>query len=218
MANVIKITCRSCGKELNIPAPQQPGIYTVTCPFCQGQMKVKYNPKPITFATPMQPTPTANPMPTPMQSPMPNPMPANNAAQHNPTRRFNMQGGMPGAMPFSAPTPQPQPAANGVARLSMVRLGCDKEYFPLHVGENIIGRRDDSQPSDVAIDGDMTMSRRSVKIVVSFVNGGCQYQLTVLKAANPVQVNGTAVAMGQTVPLTMGASIYLGQTMLRLEK
>lgn len=218
MASVIKLACKYCGQGLNIPAPQQAGVYTITCPFCQGQMKVKYNPKPITVAQPAQSTPMSIPtQPTPMSFPgQPTPMSGSNA-QHNPTRRFN---NTPGAMPFSAPTPQPQQASAGMSagRLSLVRLGCDKEYFPLHIGDNIIGRKDYDQPSDVAIEGDLTMSRRSVKLTVSPMAGGCSYMLTVLKAANPVLINGAAVAIGQTVPLTMGASIFMGQTMLRLEK
>lgn len=114
---------------------------------------------------------------------------------------------------------QSQAAIQSAGRLSIVRLGCDKQYFPLHVGENIIGRKDNAQPSDVAIDGDMTISRKSMKITVAPM--GCNnysYLLTVLKATNPVQVNGVPVAIGQTVPLMMGTSILLGQTLLRLEK
>ena len=82
----------------------------------------------------------------------------------------------------------------------------------------MVGRKDFSKPSDIQIDGDMTISRRSVRILVSPANGGYTYQLTVLSAANPVRLNGALVAEGQTVPMAMGASLLMGQTILRLEK
>ena len=218
MASVIKLACKYCGQGLNIPAPQQAGIHTITCPFCQGQMKVKYNPKPITVA---QPAPMSMPtQPTPMSTPMQGGTPSNDV-RHKETRRFgNMSGAVPGGMPLSSPTPQPQQASTAgarVGRLSLVRLGCDKEYFPLHIGDNIIGRKDFGKPSDVAIYGDPTISRQSVKLTVSMIGGGCTYLLMVMNAANPVLVNGAPVSIGQTVQLSIGASIVLGQTMLRLE-
>lgn len=219
MASVIKVACKHCGKEINFPAPPQAGVYVLTCPYCQGQMKVKYNPKPIIVANPTQPIPMATPRmaaaaPS-MQAPPP-PQPNMNDVRHKETRRFDAgqlgSYGMPGAQP------QAQVPSSGFGRLSLVRLGADKEYFPLRLGENVVGRKDFSKPSDIQIDGDMTISRRSVRILVSPANGGYTYQLTVLSAANPVRLNGALVAEGQTVPMAMGASLLMGQTILRLEK
>ena len=204
MASVIKVACKHCGKEINFPAPPQAGVYVLTCPYCQGQMKVKYNPKPITLGNASSPVPT------------PPPQPSIDDVRHRETRRFG-EGqlgsyGMPGVQP------QAQTPSSGFGRLSLVRLGADKEYFPLRLGENIVGRKDFSKPSDIQIDGDMTISRRSVRILVSPANGGYTYQLTVLSAANPIRLNGALVAEGQTVPMAVGASLLMGQTILRLEK
>lgn len=196
MANVIKFSCKYCGQEVNFPAPQQAGVYSVACPHCQKQMKVKYTPKPITMAT----------------APSSASASVNENLRHKPTRRFNSSEEM-----FKNPTPQTPPKSTSVARLSRVRLGHDKEYFPLRLGDNTVGRKDSTQPSDIEIDGDETMSRRSVMITVSEVNGGYTYTLTVLKIFNPVLVNGKSVVVGQKMPITIGSSLYLGQTMLRLE-
>ena len=208
MANVIKVTCRSCGQEINTPAPAQGGVYLLTCPYCQGQMKIKYTPKPITMGVPTQPVPAS----ASASSPAPAPAGANDV-RHNPTRRFG-----PNGMGFGAPMPQPQMPTAGFGRLSMVRLGCDKEYFPLKMGDNIVGRKDIAKPSDIQLEGDPTISRRSVQINVSPANGGYVYMLTVLSAANPVILNGKTIAEGQTAPMTIGATLVMGQTILRLEK
>ena len=92
MASVIKVACKHCGKEINFPAPPQAGVYVLTCPYCQGQMKVKYNPKPIIVANPTQPIPMATPRmaaaaPS-MQAPPP-PQPNMNDVRHKETRRFD---------------------------------------------------------------------------------------------------------------------------------
>lgn len=201
MANVIKFACKYCGQEVNFPAPQQAGIYAVVCPHCQKQMKVKYSPKPITM------NPSSEPAPPSAASLDTEKM------RHTPTRRFNspdelLRGG----------SSQSQKVSSCVGRLSLVRIGCDKEFYPLHLGDNTVGRKDSSQPSDIEIDGDPTISRRSIKIIVSEANGGYTYSLTVLRTFNPVLVNGASMSVGQTIHINIGASIYLGQTMLRLEK
>lgn len=201
MTNVINFACKYCGQEVNFPAPQHAGMFTLVCPHCQKQMKVRYSPKPITMSPSLKPAPSSvSSLDT-------------EKALHSPTRRFISPDDM-----LKNVSPQTQKPSTSVGRLSLVRLGCDKEYFPLRVGENTIGRKDATQPSDIEIDGDPTISRRSVMIAVSETYGGYTYSLTVLKTVNPVLVNGASVAVGQTTPLFIGASICMGLTMLRLEK
>ena len=199
MAKVIKFACKYCGQEVNFPAPQQAGMYAVACPHCLKQMQVKYSPKPITMAS--SPQPASAPTPSDAEE-----------WRHKPTRRFPLDEGL-----FRNPSSQPQKPSSNVGRLSLVRLGCDKEYYSLRLGENTIGRKDSTLPSDIEIDGDPTISRRSIMITISENYGGYTYLLKVLKVFNPVLVNGISLSVGQTLQLNIGASIYLGQTMLRLE-
>lgn len=200
MANVIRFACKLCGQEINIPAPQQAGMYAITCPHCHRQMKIKYSAKPITMASSPQPISSHSSSNT-------------EKLRHASTRRFNSSEEL-----LKGTSPKVSQVSTGIARLSLVRIGCEKEYFPLHKGDNIVGRRDSTQPSDIEIYGDPTISRRSIKLTVSEEDGGFTYSLTVLKTLNPVLVNGSTIAVGQTVHLVVGASIYIGQTMLRMEK
>ena len=199
MPSVIRFSCKFCGQEINIPAPSQVGIYSITCPHCQKQMKVQYTPKPITLAS--APNVSSTPSSVEMER-----------VRHTPTRHFNSPEDL-----LEKSSSRSSRSSSGIGRLSMVRIKKEKEYFPLHIGENSIGRKDPTQPSDIEIGGDDTMSRRSVLITVSAHMEGYSYSLTVLKCANPVLVNGSPVPVGQTVSLAVGASLFMGQTMLRLE-
>ncbi len=199
MANVIKFACKYCGQEVNIPAPSKAGLYSITCPHCSKQMRVQYTPKPIRMGS----APKVSSPPSPIDT---------EKARHTPTRRFNTSEEL-----LKNASAQVQRPSSSIGRLSMVRLGCDKKYFPLQLGENMVGRKDSTCPSDIEIDGDETMSRRSVLITVSKGSGGYDYMLTVLKTYNPVLVNGQSLTVGQTVRMSIGTSLYMGQTMLRLE-
>lgn len=200
MADVIKFECKYCGQEVNIPAPQQAGMYAVLCPHCQKKMKVQYTPKPITMASAPKASTTSTSTDT-------------EKVRHAPTRRFNSPDELLKNACISSQVP-----SNSIGRLSLVRLGHNKEYYQLRQGGNTIGRKDVTQHSDIEIDGDETMSRRSVLLTVSKENGGYIYTLKVLKSVNPVLVNGQSVCVNQIAHLKIGASIYLGQTLLRLEK
>ena len=199
MANVIKFACKYCGQEVTFPAPQQAGIYAVVCSQCHKQMKVKYSTNPTTMASSPQ-------------SISSHPSSSTEELRHTPTRRFNTSEEL-----LKGTSPKVSQHSTGIARLSLVRLGCEKEYFLLHKGDNIVGRKDAIQRSDIEIDGDATISRRSIMITVSESKEGYSYSLTVLKIFNPVLVNGASMSVGQTIQLNIGASIYMGQTMLRLE-
>lgn len=214
MAQPLKFNCTSCGQAINIPAPQESGIFRVICPHCGHVIKIKYTPKPIHMA----PTPQQPPKPAPS---MPQKDELLEKAKHAPTQRFGSLGEMVGdAAPYSKSllaSPAPKRGVK-MPKLSMVRLGMDKQYFPLHEGDNLVGRKDPASPVDVELEGDETISRRSVNIRVEHQTGTVSYTLTVLKALNPVLVNNVAIAVGQTCSLRPGCSICLGQTILRLEE
>lgn len=93
----------------------------------------------------------------------------------------------------------------------------NKQTFTLCRGSNIVGRKDDDVVQDIAISGDMTISRRSVEISVSMMTGGgFSFMLKVLNAKNPVYANSTPLHTGDSILLRPGDTIMLGSTKLML--
>lgn len=89
--------------------------------------------------------------------------------------------------------------------------------FRLRMGSNVIGRQDDGTVQDISLNGDPTVSRRSVDLrVEAGMNGGYTYRLTVLNAKNPVYVNKTPLCIGSSISMRVGDIITLGRTKLML--
>lgn len=90
--------------------------------------------------------------------------------------------------------------------------------YPLKAGLQYIGRKDALIFSDIMLN-DPAVSRRSVSVNVikASDNDVPQYLLKVLKAKNPVLVNGSPVKEGESVYLSIGASLVLGKTRLILQ-
>lgn len=94
----------------------------------------------------------------------------------------------------------------------------DRSGFPLHQGDNIIGRDDPDTMQDIAIRGDMAISRRSVNLEVNKTSdGGYSYMLRVLNAKNPVYANGMPIHTGQSFILRQGDIVQMGSTKLMLK-
>lgn len=87
----------------------------------------------------------------------------------------------------------------------------DKQYR-LKIGANTIGMYDSADPSDIMIEGDRTISHRSVSITVEDNDRSYKYLLTVNKAKNPVYLNGKALAVGASLYIEPGAEFVLGST------
>lgn len=103
-----------------------------------------------------------------------------------------------------------------VTRTKMIFMKERKEY-DLKVGVNIIGRADAMSPSDIMIEDDMTVSRRSVSITVEVSGGSYRYWFEVLKSTNPVLVNGKRHAVGESFVVEPGTKFVLGRTKLSIE-
>ena len=89
-----------------------------------------------------------------------------------------------------------------------------RKIVSLRLGANYIGRTDHRNPSDIEFD-DGNMSARSVRIDVSLMDrGGYAFKFTVLRATNPVYVNGTQYSTGESVYLNFGDKLQLGSTKL----
>lgn len=89
-----------------------------------------------------------------------------------------------------------------------------RKRYTLKEGANLIGRKDKKTPSDLEFD-DPEMSRRSISIDAKRDgNNAFAYTLYVLKALNPVKVNGKDMEPGVSLKLQNGDSITLGKTSL----
>ncbi|MGM9846601.1 MAG: FHA domain-containing protein [Muribaculaceae bacterium] len=97
-------------------------------------------------------------------------------------------------------------------------LGFVTEKYRLKQGKNIVGRYDTETPSDISIQGDETISRRSIEIEIVADGYGFDYILKVLNATNPVKLNGKCLKTGEKVSLSFGDVIVLGNTSLTFEK
>ena len=103
-----------------------------------------------------------------------------------------------------------------VTRTKMIFMKEHKEY-DLKIGVNVIGRADAMSPSDIMIEDDMTVSRRSVSITVEASGGSYRYWFEVLKSTNPVLVNGKRHAVGESFAVEPGTKFVLGRTKLSIE-
>ena len=104
-------------------------------------------------------------------------------------------------------------------RISIMRRWWFPKDFPFHNGVNTIGRADDEIVSDIAIENDDSISRRSIAIEVSMAElGGYLFKLTVLKSANAVLHNNVPLSEGDSVSLNYGDRIVLGRTKLKFDK
>ena len=103
-----------------------------------------------------------------------------------------------------------------VTRTKMLFMKERKEY-DLKIGVNVIGRADAMSPSDIMIEDDMTVSRRSVSITVEASGGSYRYWFEVLKSTNPVIVNGKRHAVGESFVVEPGTKFVLGRTKLSIE-
>lgn len=89
----------------------------------------------------------------------------------------------------------------------------------LHIGQNIIGRKDDEFPSDISFNDDF-MSRRSVSIDVEKDSNrtGYKFKLTVLNATNPVFVGSNQLNVGNSIFLNYGDVIKMGNTIITFKE
>lgn len=116
-------------------------------------------------------------------------------------------------LPVDTDTIQPY---NG--KLTLVRKGWLNKTYALREGSNVIGRYDEEVFSDIAIKNDPNMSRRSVNIEVLCINSSYFFKLTVMKATNPIFINGEPLNCGEAVSLRFGDTILMGKTKFRFEQ
>lgn len=103
-------------------------------------------------------------------------------------------------------------------KLTKLRRGWFNTSYPLKNGTTTVGRTSSQVPSDIELDGDPTISRRSIEIDVTTTPEGNRFKLRVLHSTNPVLVNSERLNDGESIQLNFGDIILLGKTRLRFDK
>ena len=238
---IVNAACPYCGNSVKFYMPLKPGVLSFTCPAagCGKQFRVQ-----VTEAMLLQANPAATkpqqPNPQPQQ---PKPQPQAQQPQAHPKQQVHTQAQQVQAQPQQQVQAQQAQAqqqkrsikptdsienwtaegkAGGriakvvVTRTKMIFMKEHKEY-DLKIGVNVIGRADAMSPSDIMIEDDMTVSRRSVSITVEASGGSYRYWFEVLKSTNPVLVNGKRHAVGESFVVEPGTKFVLGRTKLSIE-
>lgn len=226
---ILKVTCNNseCRHAFKVKAPQNPGIYSITCPQCKNTMKVKFpgikpkeentvdnsNKEPIRLQYSLVKDETST-----IQCPH-----CGNEAKIAPTvvgeatvACKKCKGKFIVLVKSKTVKVSSGSASKGV--LKLLRRGWFDKEFQLREGVNVLGRFDDEIKSDISIKGDDSMSRRSIEIFVAKTEKGYRYTLTVLKAVNPVYHNERILSEGEKIDLNFGDSIQLGKTKFRFDK
>ena len=237
---IVNAACPYCGNSVKFYMPLKPGVLSFTCPTagCGKQFRVQVTEAMLLQANPATPKPQQpNPQP---QQPKPQPQQPQPQPQAQQTQTQPKQQVQPKAQQVQSQQAQAQQQkrsikppdsienwmAEGktggriakivVTRTKMLFMKERKEY-DLKIGVNVIGRADAMSPSDIMIEDDMTVSRRSVSITVEASGGNYRYWFEVLKSTNPVLVNGKRHAVGESFVVEPGTKFVLGRTKLSIE-
>lgn len=237
---IVNAACPYCGNSVKFYMPPKPGVLSFTCPTagCGKQFRVQVTEAMLLQANPAAPKPQQpNPQP---QQPKPQPQQPQLQPQAQQTQTQPKQQVQPKAQQVQSQQAQAQQQkrsikptdsienwmaegkAGGriakivVTRTKMIFMKERKEY-DLKIGVNVIGRADAMSPSDIMIEDDMTVSRRSVSITVEASGGSYRYWFEVLKSTNPVLVNGKRHAVGESFVVEPGTKFVLGRTKLSIE-
>ena len=86
------------------------------------------------------------------------------------------------------------------------------KFHVLHLGANTIGMFDPQSPSDIMIEGDHTISHRSITITVESVGSSYKYLFTVNRSKNPVYLSSKTIAEGTSIYIQPNQEFVLGKT------
>lgn len=186
----VKITCPYCKHDFAIKKPEKPGAYRMVCPnaACKKDIRLKL------VAHPIQMEGQKN---------------REQEATDNVQRK-------------TVPADQDPPTKTKITpkeefKLHKAQLIQQRKFkanivHRLAEGKNLIGRKDDIKSSDISIEGDNTISRQSVEIVVERTEKGYLFKLNVLHATNPVYLNKMQLSKGEGMYLDYGDIIKLGKS------
>lgn len=237
---IVNAACPYCGNSVKFYMPLKPGVLSFTCPTagCGKQFRVQVTEAMLLQANPATPKPQQpNPQP---QQPKPQPQQPQPQSQAQQTQTQPKQQVQPKAQQVQSQQAQAQQqkrsikptdsienwmaegkAGGRIAKVVVTRTKMlfmkERKEYDLKIGVNVIGRADAMSPSDIMIEDDMTVSRRSVSITVEASGGSYRYWFEVLKSTNPVLVNGKRHAVGESFVVEPGTKFVLGRTKLSIE-
>lgn len=237
---IVNAACPYCGNSVKFYMPLKPGVLSFTCPTagCGKQFRVQVTEAMLLQANPATPKPQQpNPQP---QQPKPQPQQPKPQPQAQQTPTQPKQQVQPKAQQVQSQQAQAQQqkrsikptdsienwtaegkAGGRIAKIVATRTKMlfmkERKEYDLKIGVNVIGRADAMSPSDIMIEDDMTVSRRSVSITVEASGGSYRYWFEVLKSTNPVLVNGKRHAVGESFVVEPGTKFVLGRTKLSIE-
>lgn len=237
---IVNAACPYCGNSVKFYMPLKPGVLSFTCPTagCGKQFRVQVTEAMLLQANPATPKPQQpNPQP---QQPKPQPQQPQPQPQAQQTQTQPKQQVQPKAQQVQSQQAQAQQqkrsikptdsienwmaegkAGGRIAKIVVTRTKMlfmkERKEYDLKIGVNVIGRADAMSPSDIMIEDDMTVSRRSVSITVEASGGSYRYWFEVLKSTNPVLVNGKRHAVGESFVVEPGTKFVLGRTKLSIE-
>lgn len=231
---VFKCLNPECGKPVKLKRPQKSGIYPVTCPYCKDQKKMS-----------IKGIDAFHDIPTPAPITDNSSKPAIDLKEdfitgelyriicpHGCNQELGLKFPKAGHKEFSCPKCKGKLIAdvrdkteiiedyiedilNG--KLVLIRKGWLNKNYPLREGSYTVGRYDEAAMSDISIKHDSSISRRSLKIDVAKTKKGMTFKMTVLKATNPVLLNGNKLSIGESVSLNFGDLILIGKSKLRFD-
>lgn len=92
-----------------------------------------------------------------------------------------------------------------------------KKKYELKEGSIYIGREDSDAPSQISVN-DRYASARSIRLDVRKIDKGFIYHITILRATNPVLLNGRELKEQEGCDLNYGDIITIGNTKLTFKK
>ena len=208
--------CPTCLNDVVI-CPQKTGLQMFECLYCHNVFKVFVDPDADTFL-PLKNEKKEEPEEVKIATPPPTPpQPAPSQPDNKPDVRVNVGVDTPEQPTVVNPSQHADDFESTKETKGMLKWGSilKRKKFILKAGYNVIGREDKKESSDLEFT-DMEMSRRSVRInAISKRSGGHEFVLSVLKATNPVQVNGRRIRPGEEdIRLRSGDKIIMGKTTL----
>ena len=232
----IQLTCKQegCGKKFRILLPKKPGTYQVKCP--EGHINyIKFVPKEIRTEQDEKSTGGESVQENIVVCPWEcgtkfkfkvtsgDGVKNCNCPHCNGSIEINVKEGKIVSVerkstPYIHHSEQTSKGKLTLIRFKGIFNKLGSKSYPLHLGENTIGRYDEDLRCDIEIHNDAYASRRSVVIEVLEKDNGFLYRMSVLKAANPVMHNNKPLTVGEVVYLNYGDSIQLGNTKFNFEK
>lgn len=188
--------CPGCGKRFKVLHPGVEGIRTYTCSACGKKFNVKFEALSQSAESAQTSAPAQG-------------IKVATAKKNDLTQKTMMIGAFdPSWSVVTTP-------AQAVLRVTMHRkfLPATVKTFNLNgYGSWTIGRSDSSQPSDISITGDDSVSRRCAVIETTMDQSGAVFLLKVVKTRNPIFINGRKMANGESIQLQFGDTITMGKT------